>query len=186
MRRFALITLSRATSITERREKTVKRPQWFALLAVAASLLSVPAALADQPTRSPLPATPFQFSADVCGFPIDFVPLQNKEFGKVFSNGIFAINGVFKAQYTNVVNEKTITLNISGPLKLTPQPDGTTLVIGTGGQAIFFFPGQLGPSSPGAFFLTHGRFSELVDENGPIPGTFTTKGRLESICAMLS
>jgi hypothetical protein len=175
------------TSKTERRERAMRRSRWLVLLAIAAGLLAVPPALADKPTRFPLPATPSQMSADICGFPVDFVPLQNKEYGKVFSNGVFAINGVFKAQFTNVETEKTITLNISGPLKFTPQPDGTTLVTGTGGQAIFFFPGNLGPGSPGAFFLIHGQFSELIDQNGvPIPGTFTTTGRVESICAMLS
>jgi hypothetical protein len=165
----------------------MKRSLRLVLLAVAAGLLSVPAALADKPARFPLPASPFQLPADICGFPVDFVPLQNKEYGKIFSNGVFAINGVLKAQYTNVDTGKSITLNISGPGTLTPQPDGTTLVTGRGASAIFFFPGQLAPGSPGAIFLLHGQFTELVDQNGnPIPGTFTTTGHLQDICAMLS
>jgi hypothetical protein len=160
--------------------------RWLALLAVAAGLLMVPAALADKPARFPLPATPFQLPADICGFAVDFVPLQNKEYGKVFSNGVFAINGVFKAQYTNVDTGKTITLNISGPGTFTPQPDGTLLITGRGASTIFFLPGQLGPGLPGAFYLLHGRFTELVGQNGPIPGTFTPTGHLQDVCAMLS
>jgi hypothetical protein len=160
----------------------------LALIAVGfAGLLCIPAALADKPLRFPLPAEPFQFPADVCGFPIDFVPLQNKEFGKVFSNGTFAVNGVFKLRYTNVDTGKSIELNISGPGTLKPQPDGSTLVTGHGPSAVFFFPGQLGPGSPGAFFLIHGQFTELVDQAGiPIPGTFTTNGSVNSICELLS
>lgn len=159
----------------------------FALLATSfAALLCIPAALADKPLRFPLPADPFQLPAAICGFPVDFVPLQNKEYGKLFSNGTFAVTGVLKARYTNAITGKSIDLNISGGGTIVPQADGSVILTGRGPAVVYFFPGDLGPGSPGTMLLIHGQFSERIDANGVVPGSFTVSGLVNNLCAMLN
>ena len=159
----------------------------FAVLAIGfASLLCIPAALADKPQKFPLPAGPFQLSAAVCGFPIDFVPLQNNESGKVFSNGTFAVSGALKVRLTNSNTGKSVDLNISGGGTIVPRSDGTALLTSHGPALVFFLPGQLGPGSSGALLFVHGRFMEVLDQIGnPVPGTFTSTGSVEDLCPTL-
>jgi hypothetical protein len=160
-----------------------------ALALVFACFLLVPVArAADKPQKFPLPAGPGSLPAAVCGFPVDFVPLQNNEYGKVFSNGVFAVNGVFKMRYTNAVSGKSVDLNISGGGTIVDLGDGTLRLSGHGPAGVFFFPGEVAPGAPGGIFLVHGQFSELIDAatGAPIPGTFTTIGRVQDVCAMLS
>ena len=158
------------------------------LALVCACFVAAPLARADKPQKFPLPAEPGTLPADICGFPVDFVPLQNNEFGKVFSNGVFAVNGVLKMRYTNSVTGKSIDLNISGGGTFVDLGDGTARVTGHGPAAIFFFPGQVAADAPGGIFLVHGQFTELVDlaTGAPIVGSFHTTGRVQDLCAMLS
>jgi hypothetical protein len=162
----------------------------LALLATSAAVTAVaaPAALAEKPIRFPLSPPPPTVSADICGFPIDEETLSINETGTVFSNGIFMANGKLKVRLTNATDPaKSVDLNISGPGKLVPQPDGSLLVKAEGASLFFFLPGQLGAGSPGALLLVHGLATELIDPNGnPVPGSFDPRGDVEDVCAMLS
>jgi hypothetical protein len=155
---------------------------------VCACVLAAPLAHAAKPQRFPLPAAPGSLPADVCGFPVDFAPLQNNEYGKVFSNGVFAVNGVFKERFTNALTGHSVDLNISGGGTITDLGDGTALLAGHGPAAVFFFPGQVAPGAPGGIFLVHGRFTEIADlaTGAPVPGTFRTTGNVQDVCAMLA
>ena len=138
----------------------------FAVLAVGfASLLCIPAALADKPQKFPLPAGPFQLPAAVCGFPIDFVPLQNNESGKIFSNGTFAVSGVLKARLSQLEHRQVSRLEHLGRGNHRPRSDGTALLTSHGPALVFFLPGQLGPGSSGALLFVHGPFMEVLDQN---------------------
>jgi hypothetical protein len=162
----------------------------LALLATGAAVTAVaaPVASAEKPIRFPLPPPPSTLPADICGFPIDVQTLSINETGTVFSNGIFMANGKLKVRLTNGSDPtKSVDLNISGPGKLIPQPDGTTLVKAEGASFFFFFPGQLASGSPGALLLVHGLATELIDANGnPVPGSFNPTGDVQDVCAMLT
>ena len=120
-----------------------------------------------------------------CGFP-SIVLLQNNESGKIFSNGTFAVSGVLKARLTNSNTGKSVDLNISGGGTIVPRSDGTALLTSHGPALVFFLPGQLGPGSSGALLFVHGRFMEVLDQNGnPVPGTFTSTGSVEDLCPTL-
>jgi hypothetical protein len=161
-----------------------------ALLATgaAASAVAAPAALAEKPIRFPLPPPPSTLPADICGFPIDEETLSINETGTVFSNGIFMLNGKLKVRLTNATDpSKSVDLNISGPGKLIPQPDGSLFIKAEGASLFFFVPDQLEPGSPGALLLVHGLATELIDENGNVvPGSFSTTGSVQDVCAMLT
>jgi hypothetical protein len=164
-----------------------QRRQVTLLAVVCTCFLSISVAQAAKPQRFPLPAGPGSLPADVCGFPVDFTPLQNNEYGKVFSNGVFAVTGVFKMRYTNALTGKSVDLNISGGGTIVDLGDGTSRLTGHGPAGVFFFPGEIAAGAPGGIFLVHGQFSELVDNAtaAPVQGTFTTTGRVQDVCAML-
>lgn len=76
--------------------------------------------------------------------------------------------------------------NNSGPF--TPNADGSTSVKVTGQGGIYFFPGQLGPGSPGQLLLTNGLFQEQVSSTGDIvPGSVSYKGKTPTdVCIALA
>jgi hypothetical protein len=80
------------------------------LLIVVAAALIVPAARADSPTFTPLPA--FTFTDTTCGFDV-FVQASAGETLKEFSNGTVIVSGPLTA--TLSANGKTVTVNIPGP-----------------------------------------------------------------------
>jgi hypothetical protein len=82
----------------------------FLLLAVVSAALIVPAARADSPTFTPLPA--FTFTDTTCGFDV-FVQASAGETLKEFSNGTVIVSGPLSA--TLSANGKTVTVNIPGP-----------------------------------------------------------------------
>jgi hypothetical protein len=158
-------------------------------LAALALLAFASTAAAEKPVRFPLPAGPFDLPADICGFVVHEDVLANNEYGKIFANGTFAINGTFKLRLTNPDKPtNTLDVNISGPGALIPNPDGTTSLRAEGRSLFFFFPGQLGPGSPGALILTTGLVTELFDETGNVvPGSFSHTGGTETdVCAALA
>jgi hypothetical protein len=159
------------------------------LLATAVAMTAViaPSASATKPVRFPLPPLPSTLPADICGFPIDVETLSINQTGTVFSNGVFMANGKLKARLTNAADPtNSADLNISGPGKLIPQPDGSLFIKAEGASLFFFFPGQLGPGSPGALLLVHGLVTELIDASGNVvPGSFGPRGNVQDVCAML-
>jgi hypothetical protein len=160
------------------------------LLATALAVTAVvaPSASATKPIRFPLPPPPSTLPADICGFSIDEETLSINQTGTVFSNGIFMANGTLKIRLTNATDPaKSVDLNISGPGKLIPQPDGSLFIKAEGASLFFFVPDQLEPGSPGALLLVHGLATELIDENGNVvPGSFSTTGSVQDVCAMLT
>ena len=161
----------------------------FALACMIGALLSTAAAAsADPPTREPLPASDFQFPSDVCGFPVDVTVLTNREFLTTLSNGNLLLTGALKVRLTNANDpSKSIVVNESGPATFTPNGDGTFTVTVRGRAGLFFFPGELGPGSPGALLLSTGLVTEQFDANFQlIPGSAVFTHPTEDLCAQIA
>jgi hypothetical protein len=163
----------------------------LALLPLAALALwaFAPTAAAEKPLKFPLTAGPVDLPADICGFVVHEEILANNASGKIFANGTFALSGTFKVRLTNL-DEPTNTLdvNISGPGRFIPNPDGTTSLRAEGRSLFFFFPGELSAGSPGALILTTGLVTELFDATfNVVPGSFShPRGTEIDICAALA
>lgn len=159
-----------------------------ALLAIFVAVAAAPTATADQPLRIPLVFGPATLEG-VCDFPLrlDVVGPQNQKL-IVFSDGRQTINGQLTTRVTNLDDPtKTWEGTTSGPVFITPNPDGTTSAKGTGTNLWYFFEGMLGEGAPGALFWVRGLSEETLDANGiPITGSFTHRGSIENLCETLA
>ena len=133
----------------------------FALLALLAMIVA-PVAAADKPAREPLPApSEFTLDASICGFDVLVEVLTNKQYAITFSNGMTAVVGALSVRVTNLDDPtQSIVLNIPGPGFI----DESGALTATGPWLFFFFPGELGPGSPGLLAYTVGKVR--VDETG--------------------
>src|SRR5262245_54867688 len=134
------------------------------LMLVAVVGFAVPAAHADQPTR--IAVTFIDHVDTTCGFPVSIHFVLNGATLTVFSNGDAVGTGPISAEYS--ANGKTVSRNISGPIFITTNPDGSVSIRGAGmsggrlqtadGVILAFFAGPLivDPST-GLPTLEHGR-----------------------------
>ncbi len=163
----------------------MKRVCVFIGAIVLATLALAPAATAVQPERFFLPAADTVLSGP-CAFDVGLEILSNKEFVTVFSDGHFLITGVFKVRLTNLSDpSKSMDVNISGPGAFTPTPDGGLIIEAHGKWLFWFFPGNLGPGSPGMLLLTNGLTTEVFDGNGDIV-SFKPARNTTDACAALT
>jgi hypothetical protein len=157
-----------------------------------AGTLSGPAYQRGKPTREDVPdfVNEFVLPAGVaCSFSVAGEPVVNRVVLKTFPadrNGdvVEMTTGALVERFTNLATGKSITVNISGPGKVTRHPDGSSTQEAVGQWAWFL----IDPSSvPGGFtfFLSTGR---LVVETSPTgEQTIVSQvGRLEDLCAALS
>jgi hypothetical protein len=133
------------------------------LMLVAVAGLAVPAH-ADQPTRTQV--TFIDYVDTTCGFPVSVHFVLNGATLTVFSNGDAHGTGPISAVYS--ANGGTVSRNISGPIFITTNPDGSVSIRGeaiAGGRlqtadgvilAIFAGPVTADPST-GLPTLEHGR-----------------------------
>jgi hypothetical protein len=94
----------------------------------AAVMVGPPQALADPPTITPAPASDYVDTTS-CAFPVAIHFAVNNEVARTFTSGTTIITGPLFATYS--ANGKSLTLNISGPGKLTVS-GGSVLFIGHG------------------------------------------------------
>jgi hypothetical protein len=149
----------------------------FAMLALLA-LIAVPVGAADKPTREFAPApSEFTLDASVCGFDVLVEVLTNKEYAITFSNGMTTVAGALKVRVTNLDDPtQSVVLNIPGPGFF----DEGGVLTATGPWFFFFFPGDLGPGSPGVLAYTVGLVR--LDESG----LHLLAGRQVDLCAELA
>jgi hypothetical protein len=148
----------------------------FAMLALLAMIV-VPVAAADKPTREFVPApSEFTLDASICGFDVLVEVLTNKEYAITFSNGMTTVVGALSVRLTNLDDPtQSIVLNIPGPGFF--DESGVTAI---GPWLNWFFPGDLGPGSPGVLIYTVGRLR--IDESG----LHLLAGRQIDLCAELA
>jgi hypothetical protein len=133
----------------------------FAMLALLAMIV-VPVAAANKPTREFVPApSEFTLDASICGFDVLVEVLTNKQYAITFSNGMTTVTGALSVRVTNLDDPtRSIVLNIPGPGFF----DESGVLTATGPWLFFFFPGELGPGSPGVLDYTVGLVR--LDESG--------------------
>lgn len=151
----------------------------------ALALLLVPTALADPPSRDPLPPPPgtsFTISG-ICSFDVQVTFDVNKEYLHTFTNGAQVITGALFATVTNLSNGKSTSLNISGPGFSSVTSNQLTF---SGTSLIIVNPGGLGPGAPGAMLLTHGPATATFDNTGAIVALDLTSASTTDLCATLS
>jgi hypothetical protein len=148
----------------------MKRLTFVIGLAVAAALLVPGVAAADKPIREGLPAEDFTIQGS-CAFDVDLQVLANKEFITTFSDGRQLI------RLTNVDTGKSIDLNISGPVFITPHADGS-VTFELSGRSLVFLPGLLE--------LTSGPAVLEIDPAGNVVGYAKTSAAAVDLCAVLA
>ena len=153
------------------------------LMGVVLTLLLAPAASADKPVREFLPAEDFTLTG-VCAFPVREEVTTNNEFITTFTDGRQLITGSFKVRATNLDSGKALDLNISGPGVITENSDGSVTLDAHGSWLIWFFPGDLGPASPGQLFVNNGHFVETFSSTGLTVDK--QAGSQQDICAALA
>jgi hypothetical protein len=147
-----------------------------ALAAFLISTLVVPAALADKPTREPLPAPPFFTVSGSCSFDVRIDFLANKEFLTTFTSGKQLITGRLVVRVTNLQNpSKSRVLHISGPGK---NDIADPFTFNLSGSSLVFFPGVL--------LLTHGPVSLTFDASGNVTSFSQTSASSVDLCALLA
>lgn len=99
------------------------------LVCLVAGLVLVPVATASAPVFTPPEPIP-DFTDTACGFDINVHTSANGEVTKEFSDGHLLITGKLRTEVS--ANEKTISLNISGPATISFAPDGSAFLFGRG------------------------------------------------------
>jgi hypothetical protein len=119
----------------------------------------------------------FTLDASICGFDVLVEVLTNKQYAITFSNGMTTVAGALKVRVTNLDDPtQSIVLNIPGPGFF----DESGVLTATGPWFFFFFPGDLGPGSPGVLAYTVGLVR--LDESG----LHLLAGRQVDLCAELA
>jgi hypothetical protein len=147
-----------------------------ALAALLAAALVAPAALADQPTREPLPSPPSFTISGSCSFDVVVDVLVNKEFITTFTSGKQIITGRLVVRVTNQAKpSKSLVLQISGPgIEDLSSPSTFNL----SGTSLIFFPGVL--------LLTRGPISLTFDESGNVISFTRKSASAVDLCAVLA
>jgi hypothetical protein len=99
------------------------------LVLLAAAALATPLAQAEPPVIEPAPTQDFVDSS-TCSFPVSIHFTVNGETAKTFSSGKVLLTGPLAAQFS--ANGKSVTVNISGPVTITPTSSGSVTVVGRG------------------------------------------------------
>jgi len=130
-------------------------------------------ALADGPTKIPLPAPSHQVLIGSCSFPVVVDVLVNDEFG-IFFDTYFIVAGRLVYRLTH--GAVSLVENISGPAKIVPHSDGTVTVYGRGAGLV---------PSPGHLWLATGNSVVEVAADGT-QILVSTSGTVQDLCGALS
>jgi hypothetical protein len=166
------------------------RVRFVCAVAAAILLASGATASAQGSPRIFQPSGPMDLPAGYCAFPVHVDTVFNKEYiDHQWTNpdGSLTIlfTGALVLRVTNTTTGKTITVNASGPLKVTIYPDGS--VSGTPLGRFFHWFDQTDQQRfgvPGLALFT-GRVTATIDSAGNITSASYT-GHVTDLCAALS
>jgi hypothetical protein len=139
-----------------------------------------------KPTRSPLPAEPFEAPPGLfCTFGVFSEPIVNNQVVKTFPpepNGdiVQLATGAFVTRLTNTSTGKSITVNISGPGRFTIHPDGSATLEAWGR---WFF--ALIENARLNAFISSGRVVVSIAPDGTAT-LVSQSGHEEDVCVLLS
>lgn len=158
----------------------------LALASSAALALAVAAspALAAHPTREylPLPDSIDLAAGDACDFPVRIDILVNREYGVTFADDSGnvvrqLISGALIIGLTNTDNDRSITIDISGPAQFIVHADGSST---------FILRGNSLPIVPGMLYRTTGTVVQEFDAGGNLLGTSPATGTETDLCPALA
>ena len=121
-----------------------RRHHWLAALIAAAACCALSAApsLASGPTRTHEHLTAFRIPRQVCGFPVRVKPVVDRGIIKTYADGYVTITGALKESMTNLRDGHQVTINSSGPVRITTTATGV-VVLGHGSGWIAEFGGGI-------------------------------------------
>lgn len=161
-----------------------------ALLGMLGGAAVASPALARGPDWQFLPAKPFTLPVAFCGFQVRVTPVVNDRFGKLLktSDGsmILLHTGFLSVSYTNLETGKTITENVSGPLKITVFPDGSVTQASKGRTSLFLPPDDAQQFGLPTVAVTAGALTGLVAPDGSLTSLSLHGHVLVNVCAALS
>jgi len=161
-----------------------------ALLGLFGGVVTAAPALARGPKWQFAPAAPFTLPASFCGFKIRVSFPVNKEYSKILqaTNGSMTtlITGASTVSNTNLRTGKTITVNLSGPEKVTAFADGSVILRAKGRSAYALSPADARRFGMPPLGVTAGVQTVSFAPDGSIT-SFTLRGHvLVDVCAALS
>jgi hypothetical protein len=163
-----------------------------ALLGMVGGLATASPALAGRgPKWEIVKIDPFTLPAEFCGFEVGVNVPVNREYSKELKtpDGVVMATlttGSLRVSLTNLETGKTITENISGPLKTTVSPDGSAVVAFKGLTAFFLEPAQAQQFGLPIASVTAGALTVSVDPDGIFTSARLQGHVLVDICAALS
>jgi hypothetical protein len=138
--------------------------------------------------QPPGSAPPFTLPALFCGFKLRVAFPVNHEFTKVLKTAdgsmTFLATGANKISFT--ANGKTITADISGPIKFIDFPDGSATFLARGRQFVLLAPADAARFGLPAAFISAGALTETLDAAGNITSLSLDGHVLVDVCAALS
>jgi len=160
-----------------------------ALLGALGGVVTASPALARGPKWQFEPAEPFTLPAVFCGFEVKVTPVVDKEFGKILkvADGSMTLlgTGSLQASFTNLQTGKTITENISGPAKITVQPDGSLTALAKGHSGKFLLPADAARFGLPTVSVLAGALTESLAPDGTYTSLSLQGHVLVDVCAAL-
>lgn len=149
--------------------------------AVLGTFALVGTAHAAEPVTIPLPGTDTAGSAGYCSFPVTVVYTSDQQL-RPGPNGL--TTGHATATVTNDTTGKTLTYNVSGPGKVTNNPDGSFAVVAGGPNLLWTTVANSYPGVPQLAYST-GRVQFSVASSGKTT-SYSLNGSRTDVCAALA
>jgi len=160
-----------------------------ALLGMVGGLMTASPALARGPNWQVFPAPPFTLPATYCGFDVGAAAVADKEFVTILqtSDGstTFLVTGQLTGSFTNLETGKTVTLNGSGPAKITVNPDGSVIELRKGPNFAILTPAEAARFGLPTVSVTAGALTESLAPDGTVTSASLQGQVLVDICAAL-
>ncbi len=160
----------------------------IALAIITLLLIPTAGASADEPSREDAPPLDMVFTG-VCDFPVEAVTLVNRGKLTTFYNRIGEPvrqigTGALKVQLTNLATGESLVVNISGPVFIKPQADGTATIT-LGGRSLLILRAGI-DAPPAGLLLNSGQLRFTVDPEGAVTEIVSQSGRQQDLCAALA
>jgi hypothetical protein len=162
-----------------------------ALLGMLGGVVTASPALARGPKWEIVTADPFTLpAADFCGFEVGVSFPVNKEFSKLLKTPdgsvVTLFTGSVRISFTNLGTGKTITENISGPLKVTAFSDDSAVIAFKGHTGFIITRDQAQQFGLPIVSVIAGNLTVSVDPLGTFTSVSLRGHVLVDVCAALS
>ena len=162
-----------------------------ALLGMFAGVLSASPALAGRgPKWQLVQANPFTLPAAYCGFMVRVTFPVNNQYSKLLkaSDGstIELNTGSLTSTYTNLSTGKAVTVNESGPGKVTTHADGSITIAGRGHSGLSLTPADAQRFGLPTVSVLTGAFAASLAADGTITSLSLNGHVLVDVCTALS